>query len=84
MMKGGANGADGEGLLPKFALKPWFGIKVIKFQKKVKKRRVRVDRLQLLLYNIKLYPYRIDRIRKACIMFYLSFIVKDKPGIYKY
>ena len=38
MMKGGANGADGEGLLPKFALKPWFGIKVIKFQKKVKKR----------------------------------------------
>ena len=39
MMKGGANGADGKGLLPMFALKPWFGIKVIKFQKKVKKKK---------------------------------------------
>ena len=80
MMKGGANGADGKGLLPMFALKPWFGIKVIKFQKKVKKRRVRVDRLQLLLYNIKLYPYRIDRIRKVSRVVYLSLLYNEnKP-----
>ena len=63
--------------MPDFTLKLDFSIKLIKIQKKAKKRKAKVDQLKFVMYNIKLYPYRIDRIRKDSIMIYLSLLYNE-------